>query len=327
MAPVVSTIVRRTAASLGRMLVTVGLLILLFVAYQLWGTGIFTARAQNDLERKFNSLLRDNPTVVSSTTSTAPPRTTTTRGSHTPTTPPTTLPPTTAPLAKQVVTPGDPIGRIRIPRIGIDLIYVQGTARDDLAKGPGHYPASPMPGQLGNAAIAGHRTTHGKPFYNLNELKAGDDILIDTVYGHFRYRVTQQLIVAPTDVAVVGPTPDAQLTLTTCNPRFSARQRLVIHARLVVKGSSTARANVPLKIVQAPVRNAESSLQQSLSGDTSSRGPTFVWGTITLLVGLLWWWLYRRWRHPLTWLVGVAPFLAVLFAFYVYFERLLPANF
>jgi Sortase (surface protein transpeptidase) len=142
-APVVSTIVRRTAASLGRMLVTVGLLILLFVAYQLWGTGIFTARAQNDLERKFNSLLRDNPTVVSSTTSTAPPRTTTTRGSHTPTTPPTTLPPTTAPLAKQVVTPGDPIGRIRIPRIGIDLIYVQGTARDDLAKGPGHYPARP----------------------------------------------------------------------------------------------------------------------------------------------------------------------------------------
>jgi sortase A len=306
------------------MLVTVGLLILLFVAYQLWGTGIFTARAQNDLKRQFNSELRDNPTVVSSTTSTARPRSTTTGGSRSTT----TLPPSTAPKVVQVVNEGDPVGRIRIPRIRVDLIFVQGTARSDLAKGPGHYPASPMPGQLGNAAIAGHRTTHGKPFYNLNELKAGDNIVIDTVYGHFIYRVTQQLIVAPTDVAVVGPTHDAELTLTTCNPRFSARERLVVRARLVVRGSSPARATVPLKIVPTQTNGTtQSSLQQSLSGDTSSRGPTFIWGTIALLVGLAWWWLYRRWRHPLTWLVGVAPFLVVLFAFYVYFERLLPANF
>ncbi len=303
------------------MLVTVGLLILLFVAYQLWGTGIFTARAQNDLKARFNTELHDNPTV-GSTTSTTSPRSTTTGRSGT------TRPPTTVPQHVQTITEGGLIGRIRIPRIGVDLIFVQGTARDDLSKGPGHYPATPMPGQLGNAAIAGHRTTHGKPFYRLNELAAGDDILIDTTYGHFRYRVTQQLIVAPTDIAVVGPTTDAQLTLTTCNPRFSARERLVIHARLVVNRSSPARASVPVNIVPSPSSGStQSSLQQSLSGDTSSRGPTFFWGAVTLLIGLLWWWGYRRFRHPLTWLVGIGPFLAVLFAFYVYFERLLPANF
>jgi sortase A len=313
--------VRRTAASLGRMLVTVGLLILLFVAYQLWGTGIFTARAQSDLRRKFHTEIQDNPTVAS-TSSTAPTKTTK-KGATT------TVSPSTAPKVVAVLNDGDPVGQIRIPRIGVNLIFVQGTARDDLSKGPGHYPASPLPGQLGNAAIAGHRTTHGKPFYNLNELKPGDDIFIDTMYGHYDYRVTSQQIVAPTDVAVVGPTPDAQLTLTTCNPRYSARQRLVIHAKLYVKRSTPPRATVPLKVVKPVVsqKGAQSSLQASISGDTSSRAPSILWGLFTLLVGALWWWLYRRWRHPLTWLVGVAPFLAVLFAFYVYFERLLPASF
>jgi sortase A len=307
------------------MLVFAGLLILLFVAYQLWGTGIFTARAQSNLKRQFATELRDNP-IVASTTSTAPRGPTTTGGTATTTAP---VPSTTAKV-EPVIHEGDPVGRIRIPKIGVDLIFVQGTARDDLAKGPGHYPASPMPGQLGNAAIAGHRTTHGKPFYNLNELTAGDDILVDTVYGHYTYRVYQQLVVPPTDVAVVGPTRDAELTLTTCNPRYSARERMVIHAQLVVKRSSPARATVPV-IVASPTgkqgTTIQSSLQQSLSGDPSSRTPALLWGALTLLVGLVWWWLYRRWRHPLTWLIGIAPFLAVLFACYVYLERLLPANF
>jgi sortase A len=308
------------------MLVTVGVLILLFVAYQLWGTGIFTARAQHDLERRFNAQLRDNPTLE--TTTSAPRSSLPTVASSSTTT--TTTPPTTVPRVVQVVNEGDPVGRIRIARIGVDLIFVQGTTRDDLSKAPGHYPASPMPGQLGNAAIAGHRTTHGKPFYNLNELAPGDDILIDTVYGHFTYRVTEQLIVSPSDIAVVGNTKNAQLTLTTCNPRFSARERLIIHARLVVKRSDPARATVPLRVVQPTSEKkgtSQSSLKQSLSGDTSSRLPSLFWGVIAVLVGALWWWVYRRWRHPITWLAGVGPFLVVLFAFYVYFERLLPANF
>jgi sortase A len=320
--PVVSTIVRRTAASLGRMLVTVGLLILLFVVYQLWGTGILTARAQDDLEREFNAQLRDNPTITAPPTG---PRSTTTATSGSSTTTS-----GTAPKVVQVINEGDPVGRIRIPRIGLDLIFVQGTERDDLAKGPGHYPASPMPGQIGNAAIAGHRTTFGKPFYDLNHLLPGDDIIIDTVYGHFRYRVTQQLIVDPSAIEVVGPTRDAQLTLTTCNPRYSARQRLVIHSKLVVQRSDPPRKTVPLRVVPPTSDRSgttQSSLKDSLAGDTSSQRPGIIWALITLIVGALWWWMYRRWRHPLTWLVGVAPFLAVLFVFYVYLQRVLPANF
>jgi sortase A len=302
------------------MLVTMGLLILLFVAYQLWGTGIFTARAQNKLKHQFATELQDDPTV---TTAPSTPHPSTPEST-------TTTVPSTAPKVTKVINEGDPVGQITIPKIGVNLIFVQGTARDDLSKGPGHYPASPMPGQLGNAAIAGHRTTHGKPFYNLNELGPGDLVQIQTTYGHFTYRVYQQLIVPPTDVSVVGPTKDAELTLTTCNPRFSARERMVIHARLVVDSSSPARKTVPV-VVAKPTANqgdaAQSSLQDSLSGDTSSRVPTFVWGGVAIIIGLAWWWGYRRYRHPLTWLVGVVPFLAVLFAFYVYFERLLPANF
>src|SRR4051812_16236741 len=103
------------------MLVTVGLLILLFVAYQLWGTGIFTARAQRDLRKQFATELHDNPTVAP-TTSTSQPRSTTTRKGPTTTT--TTLPSTTAPKVVQVINEGDPVGRIRIPKIGVDLIFV-----------------------------------------------------------------------------------------------------------------------------------------------------------------------------------------------------------
>jgi sortase A len=313
---------RRTAASVGRMLVTVGVLILLFVAYQLWGTGYFTERAQRDLRHQFEQELRDNPTVVSTTTS-APPSTT---GAA----PTTTVPPTTVPRVLPVLQEGGVVGEIRIPKIGVDKFIVQGTARDDLAQGPGHYPATPLPGQLGNVAIAGHRTTHSKPFYDLDQLRPGDDIVIRMRYGTYTYRMYQQLIVKPSDVSVVGPTKDAELTLTTCNPRYSARQRLVVKARLVVNRSTApARATVPVKVV-SPVKSSgaeKSSLADSLSGDISSRTPTYVWGTITVLLGLLWWWVYRRWRHPLTWLAGVLPFLVVLIAFYVYLERLLPANF
>src|SRR5262249_46567550 len=140
---------------------------------------------------------------------------------------------TTVPKVLPVVQEGGPVAEIKIPKIGVDDIVVEGTARDDLAKGPGHYPATPLPGQIGNAAIAGHRTTHAKPFYNLNELVTGDDIVIKTSYGTFTYRMYQQLIVSPHDVSVVAPTADAELTLTTCNPRYSARQRMVVKAKLV----------------------------------------------------------------------------------------------
>ena len=87
---------------------------------------------------------------------------------------------------------------------------------------------------------------------------------------------------------------------------------------------------MPLRVVppkRAKNGTTQSSLENSLSGDTSSQRPGIIWGLITLIVGALWWWTYRRWRHPLTWLAGVLPFLAVLFVFYVYLQRVLPANY
>ena len=118
----------------------------------------------------------------------------------------------------------------------------------DLRKGPGHYPDSPMPGQLGNAAIAGHRTTYGAPFNRIDELAPGDEITIVTVSGTFHYSVTGQLIVTPKQTEVLDPTPDATLTLTTCNPKYSARERLVVKARLDVTQSPKPTKPAPIPV-------------------------------------------------------------------------------
>ena len=127
---------------------------------------------------------------------------------------------------------GDPLARIEIPKIGVDKIVVAGVELSDLRKGPGHYPNTALPGQIGNAAIAGHRTTYGAPFFRVDELAVGDEIIVTTVQGTFRYLVTETKIVKPTDFSVLDPTPDATLTLTSCNPRYSSRQRIVVKAKL-----------------------------------------------------------------------------------------------
>lgn len=129
---------------------------------------------------------------------------------------------------------GDSLTRIQIPAIGVNTVVVQGTTESALEAGAGHYPASPLPCESGNVAIAGHRTTYGKPFTNLNLLKPGDTIELDTPIGGCVYTVTENpFVVTPNDVAVVSELADSTvktLTLTTCNPKGSAAQRLVIRA-------------------------------------------------------------------------------------------------
>jgi len=110
---------------------------------------------------------------------------------------------------------------------------VEGTNTPDLRKGPGHYVGTPLPGQAGNAAIAGHRTTYGHPFYNLDSVKIGDPIVLTTLQGIFVYDATKSFVVSPSDSTVVDNVIANQLTLTTCNPRFSASTRLVVQAELV----------------------------------------------------------------------------------------------
>jgi len=310
--------VRRTIAAIGRTLVTVGLLILLFVSYELWGTGIFTARAQHRLKSQFAEQLRkvqdDNPVV---TTPTTKPR----KGQKPPRTTTTTIDP------RLLIAPaeGKAEGVIQIPKIGVNWAFVEGVQLDDLAIGPGHYPGTPLPGQIGNAAIAGHRTTHGAPFYNVNELAPGDRINIQTLAGKYTYVVYKQpFAVKPTAYYVVAGTRDAQLTLTSCNPRFSAAERIVIKAKLL-KSSSDTPHKPPKRINGRRVKPPKASqLSTALEGQANSVAPSVLWGFVVLAVGLLWWWAFRRWRHPLTWVIGVVPFLVVLFPFYVYLERALP---
>ena len=182
---------------------------MLFVAYELWGTGLSTASHQNALRQQFEKELHAHH-VSSSTPTTAPKS----AGSTTPTTEPISSVQPVAPPAA----PGEPIGIIDIPKIGINYVVVQGTDEEDLEKGPGHYSNTSLPGNPGNAAFAGHRTTYAAPFYNLDQLAPGDPIYFTTTQGKFQYNVTQTQVVDPSDVAVLDDTATPTMTLTTCNP-------------------------------------------------------------------------------------------------------------
>ena len=127
---------------------------------------------------------------------------------------------------------GDALGRIRIPEIGVSDVFVEGTDAPDLRRGPGHYPATPLPGQRGTVAIAGHRTTYGAPFHDVDKVRRGDRIELDMPYGRFTYRVERLKIVEPTDVGVTDPVGYDRLVLSACHPLYSAAQRIIVFARL-----------------------------------------------------------------------------------------------
>jgi sortase A len=131
---------------------------------------------------------------------------------------------------------GDAIGRIRIATIDVDEYVVEGTDLQNLRKGPGHYPDTPLPGQHGTAAIAGHRTTYGAPFRRIDDLHPGDAIAVDMPYGHYVYRVERTKIVEPTDFSVLDRVGHDRLVLSACHPLYSAAERIVVFSRLVRRG-------------------------------------------------------------------------------------------
>lgn len=144
---------------------------------------------------------------------------------------------------------GDPLTRLVIPALGVKAVVVEGTSAAALRAGAGHYPNTPLPGEEGNVAIAGHRTTYGKPLNRMDELAVGQKIRLETPLATYTYRVVAApddvsdpctngacWVTHPTDWAVVSPTPEAMLTLTTCHPKGSAAQRLVLRAKLVSTG-------------------------------------------------------------------------------------------
>lgn len=320
--------VKRIAAAF----VTAGLLLLSFVAYQLWGTALYEHSAQAHLRQELAGKFH-----TPSTTTTTPP--TTIPGAAT-TGPPTTLGNQVAPTtpAPPVNTP---IGLLTIPRIGMsDAAIVEGTAENQLQQGPGHYVGTPLPGQAGNAAIAGHRTTYGAPFYNLNELQVGDPITIQTGQGIFQYQVIMSHVVSPSNVTVLDSSPGPELTLTTCNPRYSAATRLVVVATLKTSITSASFPNAPTTTTPTGT-SPPVTLPKSLAGGdegggltgVSTRGEVYeaiLWGALTLVavvLGLIGW---RRGRRPWSWVVfgmGIPIMVAGLLLCFQHISLALPQSF
>ncbi|TFV86677.1 class E sortase [Blastococcus sp. CT_GayMR20] len=209
--------IRTLFRGLSQLAVTAGALVLLFVAYQVWVTDWVAGGAQERVADDLRDGWQSGPD----------PR-----------------------LQPEF---GDAFAFLHIPAFGDwePRAVIEGTHPAELAEGPGHYVGSAMPGERGNFAMAGHRVGTGSPFLDLDLLRPGDAVVVETVDAWHTYRVTGTRIVDPTDISVVAPTPGGALdgeptgsflTMTTCNPKFSNRERLVVHAELE---SSTTKAEAP----------------------------------------------------------------------------------
>jgi sortase A len=193
-------------------------LITLFLVYQLVVTDFVNARSQARASRQLEVSLVERQAEVEAVL------------------PTTTLGQVETPpelLVEPEAEVGTPFGRIVIEKIGLDVVLFEGVDRDTLQLGPGHMPGTPLPGQPGNAVISGHRTTYGRPFFDLDQMVVGDTIAVETALGMNVYSIRQIFVVAPTDVWVTDPIDGAWLTLTTCNPKFSAAERLIVQAELI----------------------------------------------------------------------------------------------
>lgn len=282
----------RVLDTVGRTFIGAGLLLLAFVAYQLWGTGIQQAGSQRDLQKKYEIAypVRQSPLRNS-----------------------TTLPKV-----------GEPVGRMTVPRINLDTWMVAGARYAQLEMGPGVFTSSPLPGQKGNLAIAGHRTSYGAPFEHLDELRKGDPVQFATPQGTFTYVVTSTEIVSPTNVDIIKTvdTTRATMTLITCHPKWTSAKRLVVHGEL---SSST----VPLEAT--PVLEVTGTVTQDVTPgwfhDRSAVFPTVLLALALVAIALA----ARRlagngWRK-----VAVRTFSGALFVVTLYFafrnlSGLLPAN-
>lgn len=335
----------RILGAIGRTLITAGTLILLFVAYQLWGTGLQTQQSQNELGTEFEELLAGAATT---TTTTAPPSTTTTAD---PFADPALVPvvPTVAPVDGVLPAEGDPIAEISIPSIGITRTVVSGISLDQLKRGPGHYPETPLPGQAGNVAIAGHRTTYGQPFHNIDKIPIGSRITFTTLQGEFVYEVTEKFVVEPEQVEILQDFDDNRLTLIACEPKYSAAQRYILVAKLLGEAAPPIVGQEEQQQEAAEATDpAEATIDTGASTPPASKRPAILWGLAAAGVWFVTWVAQRllrrrfraeaaatgeavpRSRRLLSWtpyLVGLPIFLVVLYVFFENFGRLLPANY
>jgi sortase A len=151
------------------------------------------------------------------------------------------------------IEPGDTLGLLEIPRLGVELYVVEGDAAPELRRGPGHLTGTALPGQPGNCVIAGHRDTH---FHVLKDIRAGDKIVLETHSGRYTYVVDRTSVVLPRNTSALRPTPDSRLHLITCFPFYyvgSAPRRFVVNARLAV-AQSRAEKNESIRTAGAASR-------------------------------------------------------------------------
>jgi sortase A len=300
--------------AVGRVVLVSGVLVLLFIPFLLWGTGLITARSQAALRAQFG-IDQHRSGSLSTKHLSAPKQT--------------TAAPAPLQVAPVIADPavGSPVGTIYIPKIALSMVVVEGTDEPQLQLGPGHYPSTPLPGEAGNSAIAGHRTTYLAPFYNLDALVPGDTILVTTVQGTFLYQMTGNQVVDPSDVSVVAATSTPQLTLTTCNPRYSASQRLVVHAALVA--SALTHPNV-VPVRTADVHRVTVHHPPAPTAPAKNWTAAILWGLAVAALSVAIWLATRRThggRRALVIAAGGLAWLVVVFSFFTMVAPLLPASY
>ena len=240
----------------GQTLITLGVVLLLFCVYELSFTNLKTARAQeqlhDDLRRSWAEPAVTSPTASEAIPDAAPPPAGAPASAELPSPAATAEAAAAAPPGPPAVELGSGLAVLHIPRLGEwnddPPVVVEGVTTAALQRGPGHIPGTALPGEVGNVVLSGHRTTYGAPFARLDELRPGDAVVVETKDTWFTYSVTGARIVAPTAVEVTWPVPgdrravpsEALLTMTTCHPRYSARQRLVVSAELTAEEPKSA---------------------------------------------------------------------------------------
>lgn len=310
-------------SGIGKALIAAGLLVLGFVAFQLWGTGVEASRSQSDLKGSLAADLGESDISRVNLTDLTKLLAKTT--------------PETAP-AIDAPPEGEPLGVISIPRIDLKQVIISGVSRADLKKGPGHYPGTPMPGQAGNSAIAGHRTTYGAPFNRIDELIPGDEIVVSTRQGEFTYVVipapgqTEQawFTVKPKQVEVLANMGDNRLTLTACHPKYSAKERIIVQAVLKTPAAPTLAASTPTGTSKPKVTSEEklsktaAQFEDGLDGDESALVPALLFGLAAAVVAILAAVFKRYTNGVLVWVIATPAILVLVWFGYVYLDRYLP---
>lgn len=228
--------VMRAVRAVGWSLVGIGLFLLGFVAHQLFFTTWLAQQNNSELATEAEAYFETASVQTVEYAEPGAPTGTDTEPADTPPTSETAPDPAATLLVEPVPPAGQPFAIIRIPtidRLAGGWTVVEGVSRADLRNGAGHMPSTPLPGQPGNAVISGHRTTYGAPFHELDQLEAGDLIEVETALGVHTYAVRESIIVRPSELWVVENRPGGWLTLTTCHPKYSSRQRLIVFAELV----------------------------------------------------------------------------------------------